>query len=186
MCSVQRLAESILLCNCQALAQPLKIQAPCLQAFVGIHNSFWVWWLYMGWIPRWGHLWMVFPSVSAPKLCLCISSHGYFVPRSKKEWSIHTLVFLLEFHVVFKFYLGYFELLGWYPLITECTPCVFFCDWVTSLRMIFSSSIHLPKSFINSFFNSWVVFHYVNVPHFLYPFFCWGTSGFFPASSYYK
>ena len=30
--------------------------------------------------------------------------------------------------------------------------CVFFCDWVTSLRMIFSSSIHLPKNFRNSVF----------------------------------
>ena len=25
-----------------------------------------------------------------------------------------------------------------------------------------------------------------NVPHFLYQFICWGTSGFFPASGYYK
>jgi hypothetical protein len=28
-------------------------------------------------------------------LCVCISSHGYFVPPSKKGRSIHTLVFLL-------------------------------------------------------------------------------------------
>ncbi|EDL08860.1 mCG147268 [Mus musculus] len=27
-----------------------------------------------------------------------------------------------------------------------------FCDWVTALRMIFSSSIHLPKNFMNSSF----------------------------------
>jgi hypothetical protein len=27
-------------------------------------------------------------------LCLSISSHGYFVSPSKKDWSIHTLVFL--------------------------------------------------------------------------------------------
>jgi hypothetical protein len=33
-------------------------------------------------------------------------------------------------------------------------------------------------------FNTWVVLHCVNVPHFLYPFLCWGTSGLFPASSY--
>ena len=30
-------------------------------------------------------------------------------------------------------------------------------------------------------FNSWVVFPCVNVPHFLYPFFCWKTSRLFPA-----
>ena len=29
-------------------------------------------------------------------------------------------------------------------------PCVFFGDWVTSLRMIFSSSIHLPANFMTS------------------------------------
>jgi hypothetical protein len=29
---------------------------------------------------------------------------------------------------------------------------VFFCDWVMTLRMIFSRSIHLPKNFINSLF----------------------------------
>ena len=38
----------------------------CQQALVGIHNSIWVCWLYIEWIPRWGSLWMVFPSVSAP------------------------------------------------------------------------------------------------------------------------
>jgi hypothetical protein len=40
------------------------------------------------------------------KLCLCNSFHGYFVPKSKKGQSIHTLVFvLLEFHVLHKLYL---------------------------------------------------------------------------------
>ena len=44
---------------------------------------------------------------------LCICSHEYFVPPSKNDQSTHTLVFLLlEFHVVYEFYLGYSELLG--------------------------------------------------------------------------
>jgi hypothetical protein len=30
--------------------------------------------------------------------------------------------------------------------------CVFFCNWVTSLRVISSRSIHLPKNFTNSLF----------------------------------
>jgi hypothetical protein len=35
-------------------------------------------------------------------LCLCNSFHGYFVPPSKKDQSIYTLVFLLlEFHVFY-------------------------------------------------------------------------------------
>jgi hypothetical protein len=37
------------------------------------------------------------------ELCLCNFFHGYFLPPSKKDRSIHTLVFLLlEFHVFFK------------------------------------------------------------------------------------
>jgi hypothetical protein len=46
-------------------------------------------------------------------LCLHICFHEYFVPPSKKDQSIHTLVFLLlELHVVCELYLGYSELLG--------------------------------------------------------------------------
>jgi hypothetical protein len=47
-----------------------------------------------------------------PELCLCNSFHGYFVPHSKKEQSIHTLLLLLEFHVFGKLYLGYSKFLG--------------------------------------------------------------------------
>ena len=45
-------------------------------------------------------------------LCLCNSSHGYVVPPSKEDQSIHTFVILLELHVVCDLYLGYSELLG--------------------------------------------------------------------------
>ena len=38
----------------------------------------------------------------------------------------------------------YSELFGQYPLISEYIPCIPFWVWVTSLRMIFLSSIHLP------------------------------------------
>jgi hypothetical protein len=48
---------------------------------------------------------------------------------------------------------------------------------------IFYISIHLPAKFMMSlFFNSWTEFHCVTEPHFLYPFFGWGTSESFPAS----
>jgi hypothetical protein len=36
------------------------------QVLSSIHSNIQVWCLYMGWIPRWGSLWMAFPSVSAP------------------------------------------------------------------------------------------------------------------------
>jgi hypothetical protein len=39
------------------------------------------------------------------KLCLCNSFHGCFVPNSKKGQSVHTLVFILEFHAFSKLYL---------------------------------------------------------------------------------
>jgi hypothetical protein len=31
------------------------------QNLSGICNSVWVWWLIMGWIPKWGSLWIVHP-----------------------------------------------------------------------------------------------------------------------------
>jgi len=55
-------------------SQETAISGSCQQALVGIHNSVWVWWLYMGWIPRWGSLWMVFLSVSVPHFA------SYFLP----------------------------------------------------------------------------------------------------------
>ena len=54
------------------------------------------------------------PSFSlSSELCLCNSFYGYFVPHSKKEQIIHTLVFLLEFYVFCKLYLGYSKFLGY-------------------------------------------------------------------------
>jgi hypothetical protein len=47
-------------------SQETAISGSCQQALPGIHNSIWLWWLYMEWIPRWGSLWVTFPSVSAP------------------------------------------------------------------------------------------------------------------------
>jgi len=99
----------------------------------------------------------------------------------EKEWNIRILVILLEFHV-----LGAFRLIQAFgPLINECIPCVLFCYWVSSSRMIFSSSIHFPMNFIKSLF-WWLS----NIPLcrctiFLYPFLCWRASGFFPNSGYY-
>jgi len=62
------------------------------------------------------HVWWSLDGLSfslCSTLCLCISSCEYFVPPSKKYWSIHTFVFfLLDFHVVCKLYLWYSKLLG--------------------------------------------------------------------------
>jgi hypothetical protein len=42
----------------------------CQQVLLGISNSVWVWGLQIGYIPRWGSLWMAVPSVSAPLFVL--------------------------------------------------------------------------------------------------------------------
>jgi hypothetical protein len=47
-------------------SQERAISGSCQQNLAGICNSVWVWWLFMGWIPGWGSLWMVLPSFSAP------------------------------------------------------------------------------------------------------------------------
>jgi len=95
-CSGQWLALSIHLCICQALAEPLRrqlYQAP-VRKHLASTISVWVWCLYMGWIPWWGSLWMAFSLCSTH--CLCISSLEYFVSPSKKDWGIHSLIFLLS------------------------------------------------------------------------------------------
>jgi hypothetical protein len=47
-------------------SQEIAISGSCQQNLAGICNSVWVWWMYMGWIPRQDRLWMVLSSVSAP------------------------------------------------------------------------------------------------------------------------
>jgi hypothetical protein len=77
--SVQWLAASFLLCICQTLAdsQETAISGSYQQVLPSIHNNVQIWWLYMGWIPRWGSLWMAFPSVSAPHF-VSVSQRRFF------------------------------------------------------------------------------------------------------------
>jgi hypothetical protein len=103
------------LCICQALGESLKrqlYQGPVSMYFLAstIVSGFGVC-IWMD--PQEGQS-LNGPSFSlCSTLCLCIFSSGYFAPSSKKNTSIHTLVFLiLELHVVCEFYLGYSELLG--------------------------------------------------------------------------
>jgi hypothetical protein len=75
-CSVHSLAASICICVGKALAvfQQTTISDSCQRALLVISSSVCVWWLHMGWIPRWGSLWIAFPSVSAP-LFVCLLSY---------------------------------------------------------------------------------------------------------------
>ena len=93
-------------------SQETAISGSCQQNLVGMCNSIWVWWLFMM-DPQVG------PSLDghsfslSSELGLCNSFHGYIVPPSKMDRSVHALVcLLLEFHVFCKLYLEYAELLG--------------------------------------------------------------------------
>jgi hypothetical protein len=77
-------------------SQERAMSESCQQALVGICNSVWDWWLYMGWIPRWGSLWMVLPSFSA--LNFVTPSMGILFPILRNS-KISTLLssFFLSF-----------------------------------------------------------------------------------------
>ena len=82
------------------------------QAFLGISNSVWVWWLYIWWIPRWGSFLMAFISVSAPYIVslfppMCI--FFYFLRRIEAStlWSSFFLSFMWPVNCV-----GYSKILG--------------------------------------------------------------------------
>jgi hypothetical protein len=66
-------------------SQETAISGSCQQNVVGICNSVWVWWLFMGWIPGWGSLWMVLPSVSAPNFLSITPSLGILFPILRRN-----------------------------------------------------------------------------------------------------
>ena len=114
-CSVQWLATSLPLCIRKALAEPLRRQL--YQTSVSKH------FLASEIVSRlvdciwerfsWGKSLDGLSFIFCWTLCLRISSREYFIPPSKNDKSVQTLVFLLlKFHVVCELYLGYSEILG--------------------------------------------------------------------------
>jgi hypothetical protein len=133
-------------------SQETAISGSCQQAHLGIHNSVWVWCLYMGWIPRWSSLWMDFSSVCAPHFVSISPPVSILFPLQRRTeastlWSSFFLSFIWSVNCI----LGIQNF--WANIhLSVSVYHVFFCDWVTSLRMIFSSSIHLPENFMKSLF----------------------------------
>jgi hypothetical protein len=79
-------------------SQERAISGSCQQALVGIHNSKWFWWLFMGWIPRWDSHWMVIPSVSASHFVSVTLSIGVLSPLlTRSEVSTFWSSFFLSF-----------------------------------------------------------------------------------------
>ena len=69
------------------------------QNLAGICNSVWVWWLIMGWIPRWGSLWIVHPFILAPNFVSVTPFMGILFPILRRNevstlWSSFFLIFL--------------------------------------------------------------------------------------------
>ena len=67
--------------------------------FAGMCNSVLVWWLIMGWIPRWGSLWMVHSFVLAPNFVSVTPSMGIFFRILRRNevstlWSSFVLILL--------------------------------------------------------------------------------------------
>jgi hypothetical protein len=87
------------ICQAHISYQEIAISGSCQQNLVGICNSLWVWWLFMGWIPGWGSLWMVLTSVSVPNFVSVTPSIGILfltLKRSKVStlWSSFFLSFM--------------------------------------------------------------------------------------------
>ena len=67
-------------------------------------------------------------------------------------WGLWNVPWVLCYFVCLFLCLFCFAFSCWHLLISEYMPCMSFWVWVTSLRMIFTSSIHLPSKFRMSSF----------------------------------
>ena len=77
-------------------SQETALSGSCQQNLVGICSSVWVWWLFIRWIPRWGSLWMVLPSVSALNFVSVTPSMGilFSILRRNKVSTLWSSFFL--------------------------------------------------------------------------------------------
>ena len=99
------------------VSQETAISGSFQQNLAGICNSVWVWCLIMGWIPRWGSLWMVHPFILAPNFVSVTPSMGVLFPilrrgRVSTFWSAFFLSFMCFADCIL--YLGYSKyLVSW-------------------------------------------------------------------------
>jgi hypothetical protein len=85
-------------------------------------------------------------------------------------WSITILCVMANIHLLVSTYHAY-----------SCGSWLPHSGWYSQVP-----SVCLQNSWMYLFLISWIVFYGVDVPHFPYPFFSWGTCGLFPVSSYYE
>ena len=107
LCPIDGCEHSLLyLSGSGKTSQETAISGSFQQALVGIPNSVWFWWLFMGWIPRWGSLWMVIPSVSAPYFISVTLSMDILFPllrrtKASTHWSSFFLSFMWSVNCIF-------------------------------------------------------------------------------------
>ena len=141
----------------------------------------------MEWIPRWGSYWMVFLLVSVRQFVSVFLPVNILFPLQRSNegsmlWSSFFLSFVWSGIVSWIFWtFGLIYIYQWVHTIW-----VLLCLGYLTQDDIFKFHPFACEFHEVILFNSWVVFHCVNVPYFLYSFFCWGTSGLFPVSSYFK
>jgi hypothetical protein len=80
-------------------SQETALSGSYQQNLAGICNSVCIWWLIMGWTPRWGSLCMVFPLSSAPNFVSLTPSMGILLPILRRNevstlWSSFFLSFM--------------------------------------------------------------------------------------------
>ena len=100
--------------------------------------------------------------------------------------SIHTLNFLLDVYMVCECILDILNFSANIHLSVSTHHVWYFVIWLPHsgwYAQVPSICLQISWSLV---FNSWVIPHSINVPHFLYAFYCWGTIGLFPASTYYE
>jgi hypothetical protein len=78
------------------VSQEKAISGSCQQNLAGIFNSVCVWWLIMVWIPGWGSLRMVLPSISAPNFVSVSLSMSILFPilRSNEVSTLWSSLYL--------------------------------------------------------------------------------------------
>jgi hypothetical protein len=134
-------------------SQETAISGSFQQNHAGICNSVCIWWLIMGWIPGCGGLWMVHPFVSAPNFVSVTSSMGILFPILRRnEVSTHWSSFFFIFLCFANCIMGILSFWANIHLSVSAYQVTSFVIWFTSLRMISSTYIHLPKNSINSLF----------------------------------
>ena len=86
------------------------------------------------------NLWLLSSSSKVGLKCLHLGTSG-----SWSLWGLWNVPWVLCYFVCLFLCLFCFAFSCWHLLISEYMPCMSFWVWVTSLRMIFTSSIHFPS-----------------------------------------